>query len=584
MLIGASAPALAVEIPVSAVHANVATVDTDPSYVKNTPSSTRFSEKSFADESGSKGHYEYTATGLKVWTEDASAASKVSAYDWSLYPADGGTAVALSKVAESELALNYTNLGTAEKGDDAVPALLLVLDNNGDGAWKGNIVLEPAAYPDGEWWTTKDFGFTGGESGRFSGSLDQILEAYPDTQVIGIGFTLGSAAFGNGVITSIVANNTTYTFDVDAVVAPSYVKNTPSSTRFSEKSFADESGSKGHYEYTATGLKVWTEDASAASKVSAYDWSLYPADGGTAVALSKVAESELALNYTNLGTAEKGDDAVPALLLVLDNNGDGAWKGNIVLEPAAYPDGEWWTTKDFGFTGGESGRFSGSLDQILEAYPDTQVIGIGFTLGSAAFGNGVITSIVANNTTYTFGLDPFADIDGNPFEEQIVWMQQMGISTGTQNADGTSSFQPATTLSRQAMAAFMYRAAGSPEFTAPTTSHFTDVNTSDVFYREIAWLAAEGISTGYSDGSFRPNQPVSRQALAAYLHRIMGEPVPSGPSGFTDVDPASEFAEAISWASEVGITTGFEDNSFQPSASITRQAVAAFMYRAYNLG
>ena len=186
MLIGASVPAFAVEtIPASAFHAVTSDSLAEQAVVKSTPLSTSFSEKSFAEESGSKGHHAYTAAGLRVWTEDNSVDSKVSAYDWSLLPAEGGAPVPLSTVAASQLALNYSNLGTAEKGDTAVPALLLVLDNNGDGAWKGNIVLEPSAYPNGEWWTTKDFGLAAGAPGQFSGPLEDILAENPDTQVIG---------------------------------------------------------------------------------------------------------------------------------------------------------------------------------------------------------------------------------------------------------------------------------------------------------------------------------------------------------------------------------------------------------------
>ncbi|SDD83099.1 hypothetical protein SAMN05216410_0239, partial [Sanguibacter gelidistatuariae] len=58
MLIGASVPAFAFEIPASAVHAVASAVIVEPTVVKNTPLSTRFSEKSFTEESGSKGHHE----------------------------------------------------------------------------------------------------------------------------------------------------------------------------------------------------------------------------------------------------------------------------------------------------------------------------------------------------------------------------------------------------------------------------------------------------------------------------------------------------------------------------------------------
>ncbi len=69
------------------------------------------------------------------------------------------------------------------------------------------------------------------------------------------------------------------------------------------------------------------------------------------------------------------------------------------------------------------------------------------------------------------------------------------------------------------MAAFLYRYAGSPETPAPTAAPFTDVPARSQFAREIAWLQAEGISTGWPDGSYQPLAPIRRDAMAAFLHR-----------------------------------------------------------------
>jgi len=95
-------------------------------------------------------------------------------------------------------------------------------------------------------------------------------------------------------------------------------------------------------------------------------------------------------------------------------------------------------------------------------------------------------------------------------------MADAGISTGW--SDGT--FRPGEPVSRIAMAAFMYRFAGSPVFTPPAVSPFTDVPTGMTFYKEISWMADAGISTGWSDGSFRPGTEVSRQAMAAFMFRL----------------------------------------------------------------
>ncbi|WP_199241643.1 S-layer homology domain-containing protein, partial [Serinibacter arcticus] len=84
-------------------------------------------------------------------------------------------------------------------------------------------------------------------------------------------------------------------------------------------------------------------------------------------------------------------------------------------------------------------------------------------------------------------------------------------------------FRPLEPINRDAMAAFLYRMAEEPEFTAPTTSPFTDITPATQFYAEITWLASEGISTGWlgNDGTaiYRPTTPINRDAMAAFLHR-----------------------------------------------------------------
>ena len=74
------------------------------------------------------------------------------------------------------------------------------------------------------------------------------------------------------------------------------------------------------------------------------------------------------------------------------------------------------------------------------------------------------------------------------------------------------------------MAAFFYRMAGSPQFTAPSTLSFKDVPRDHPFYKEIEWMRARGITTGWSDGTFRPNDAVNRDAMAAFFYRYAGSP------------------------------------------------------------
>ncbi len=119
----------------------------------------------------------------------------------------------------------------------------------------------------------------------------------------------------------------------------------------------------------------------------------------------------------------------------------------------------------------------------------------------------------------------FADVtSGQQFEMEMGWLAATGISEGWKNPDGTRSFRPLTPINRDAMAAFLYRAAGAPEYTPPAKSPFRDVAVNQQFYKEMAWLADSGISTGWAnpDGtkSFQPMTPINRDAMAAFLYRF----------------------------------------------------------------
>ena len=126
---------------------------------------------------------------------------------------------------------------------------------------------------------------------------------------------------------------------------------------------------------------------------------------------------------------------------------------------------------------------------------------------------------------------------------------------------------------------------------APATSpvlvqqlNFTDVPTGASFAGDIYWFVTHRFTTGYADGSFLPASPVARQAFAAFLYRYAHDGSDAGvcapgTSSFPDVPDASPFCGDIRWLAGTGITGGFADGGFHPSALVTRQAAAAFFYR-----
>ncbi|MCT9625611.1 S-layer homology domain-containing protein [Pseudarthrobacter equi] len=177
----------------------------------------------------------------------------------------------------------------------------------------------------------------------------------------------------------------------------------------------------------------------------------------------------------------------------------------------------------------------------------------------------------------------FTDISTSGFQGDIGWMKDRGISTGY--TDGT--YRPAESVSREAMAAFVYRLAGKPSYTAPARSPFADVPTNHLFYKEISWMRASGLSTGWADGTYRPSDTVSREAMAAFMKRFAGNfcsrygalhfGAPSVPT-FAD-SRSSIFYADIEWMRVAGVSTGWPDRTYRPFENVTREAMAAFMQR-----
>ncbi|UOR00865.1 HtaA domain-containing protein [Leucobacter allii] len=184
---------------------------------------------------------------------------------------------------------------------------------------------------------------------------------------------------------------------------------------------------------------------------------------------------------------------------------------------------------------------------------------------------------------------PFVDVQpGDKFYTEIAWMYTEGLSTGTK-VGSEVYYRPANSVTREAMAAFLYRLAGEPAFTAPTKSPFADLKPGDRFYKEITWLASEGITTGTkipgtNKANFLPREQISRAAMAAFMYRFAGEPSYSAPatSAFSDVKPSSGFYKEISWMHSTGISTGSKVGGkvvYQPKDSVKRNAMAAFVFR-----
>lgn len=124
-------------------------------------------------------------------------------------------------------------------------------------------------------------------------------------------------------------------------------------------------------------------------------------------------------------------------------------------------------------------------------------------------------------------------------------------------------------------------ATGLPVPAAAAAHTFVDVPPGAPFHADIEWLAAQDIAQGGPDGKFRPNAPVTRQAMAVFLYHFAnrGVPVPRcSSSPYPDVPAKSLYCGSITWLSDAEITRGTAKGTFRPLGPITREAMAAFLY------
>ena len=181
----------------------------------------------------------------------------------------------------------------------------------------------------------------------------------------------------------------------------------------------------------------------------------------------------------------------------------------------------------------------------------------------------------------------FWDVDtSNPHFSSISWLSASGISTGFPDG-GFHPMANVVRQDMAAFLYRLYGEPDFTPSSADKL-RFTDVTEATPHAKEIWWLASTGISTGYPDGTFRPVAAVVRQDMAAFLHRTyvkfgIGNDKPAG-AGFPDVGSNTSHAVDICWLAANGVSTGYPDGTFRPMANVVRQDMSAFLKRIHDLG
>ena len=164
----------------------------------------------------------------------------------------------------------------------------------------------------------------------------------------------------------------------------------------------------------------------------------------------------------------------------------------------------------------------------------------------------------------------FADDDASAFQEDIEWLVQSGITTGC----GSAAFCPASPVTRGEMAAFLVRATSLP---AASADYFSD-DSGSPYETSANQVKEAGITIGCTATAYCPNAPTTRGQMASFLVRAL-QLSPAAADYFAD-DGGSVHQGHINALRLAGITSGCTATSFCPSAVVTREQMAAFLHRA----
>ena len=237
---------------------------------------------------------------------------------------------------------------------------------------------------------------------------------------------------------------------------------------------------------------------------------------------------------------------------------------------------------------GEGGKVTASRDGSVTITPDEGYEIVKITVNGKEVEipeDGKLTGLKrTDKVVVTFGEIPVSVPVSQRFTDvkSGAWYEdavQYAVDNGLFNGMSETTFGPDVTMSRGMLATVLYRLAQKPEIT--TEKLFQDVSGGQYYTEAVKWAAEKGVVTGYGNGIFGPNDPITREQLATMLWRYAGSPNSTGSLGsFTDGVKTSEYAvPALQWAVEQGIVNGKGGGILDPKGNATRAEVAAMLMR-----
>lgn len=171
----------------------------------------------------------------------------------------------------------------------------------------------------------------------------------------------------------------------------------------------------------------------------------------------------------------------------------------------------------------------------------------------------------------------FEDVpEGSAYYDGVRW----AVRAQVMDPDSETLFGADNTVTRGELIRIFYRLAGSPSVTRPNHSPYEDVDESDPNYDAYLWAREQQITSGWNDGKFHPEAPLSNASTVALLHRADGSSKIqlTGISPFSDVTSSTPFYRQIVWASRRGVSTVSEGDAFAPTEHTSKARVAMMLY------
>lgn len=201
-----------------------------------------------------------------------------------------------------------------------------------------------------------------------------------------------------------------------------------------------------------------------------------------------------------------------------------------------------------------------STPEQLRALGEADALGLAETLGLLPRDSGM----------------PFEDVRlGEWFCEDVRYVWEQGLMQGVSETE----FAPGSPANRAMVVTLLYRLDGAELY--PEASSFADVEIRSWYHAPVEWALEMGITTGVSETEFAPGRNVIREQFVTFLHRYAGAPEPEIiPEDFADWAEVSGYARnAVAWAVEEGLMTGYDDGTVKPLRELNRAELAVLMHR-----